>query len=38
MQPIIKKENILFDVKAKNKEEMINQMVGLFSKGGIFIR
>ena len=34
MQPIIKKENILFDVKAKNKEEMINQMVGLFSKGG----
>ena len=36
MQPIIKKENILFDVKAKNKEDMINQMVGLFSKGDIY--
>ena len=26
MQPIIKKENILFDVEAKDKDDMIKQM------------
>ena len=34
MQPIIKKENILFDVDAKDKADMIEQMVEAFSKEG----
>lgn len=34
MQPIIKKENILFDVDAKDKADMIEQMVEVFSKEG----
>ncbi len=34
MQPIIKKENILFDVHAKNKADIIEQMVDVFSKEG----
>ena len=32
MQPIIKKENILFDVEAKDKDDMIKQMVESFDK------
>ena len=34
MQPIIKKENILFDVDAKDKADMIEQMVEVFDKEG----
>lgn len=34
MQPIIKKENILFDVHAENKADIIEQMVDVFSKEG----
>ena len=34
MQPIIKKENILFDVEAKDKDDMIKQMVESFDKQG----
>lgn len=34
MQPIIKKENILFDVDAKDKADMIEQMIEAFSKEG----
>ena len=34
MQPIIKKENILFDVDAKDKADMIEQVVEAFSKEG----
>ena len=34
MQPIIKKENILFDVDAKDKNDMIKQMVDSFDKAG----
>lgn len=34
MQPIIKKENILFNIDIKNKEDIIDQMVAVLSKEG----
>lgn len=37
MQPIIKKENIVFDVDAKDKADIIEQMVEVFSKEGYLL-